>query len=403
MKELTSASELCCANCSTSMRGDFCHDCGQSIHSVLKPVHGVVEDALEMVLHVDGRIAHTVPPLFIRPGFLTLEYFSGRRVRYVTPFRLMFILCLLAFFVGHIALDQVSSTTDSIGHISVGEGENAFAKATTPAEVRRSLKGQLAGLEIARQTGVTAGLDTAEQALRRQARERLIALGEAPAASTSAATPAHASSTAASNSQPATEELSKDDGALNNHDWGSRHDPVSIAWLPDFVNAKLDRGLMHLKANVQALRAGGDSKREAIERFKAGTFAVLPMTMFILMPVFALLLKVVYLFRRRLYMEHLIVALHSHAFLFLTLLLISLVSMFGVWLVPHAAWLAAPLRWIEAGLGLWAMAYLLLMQKRIYRQGWIMTVLKYLLVGWCYLWLLTIALVIAIAFGAASY
>ena len=39
--------------------------------------------------------------------------------------------------------------------------------------------------------------------------------------------------------------------------------------------------------------------------------------MFVLIPLFALLLKLFYVFRRRLYMEHLIVALHSHAFLFL--------------------------------------------------------------------------------------
>lgn len=42
--------------------------------------------------------------------------------------------------------------------------------------------------------------------------------------------------------------------------------------------------------------------------------------MFVLMPMFALLLKLVDLFHRRLYMEHLIVALHRCAFLFPSLL-----------------------------------------------------------------------------------
>ena len=37
--------------------------------------------------------------------------------------------------------------------------------------------------------------------------------------------------------------------------------------------------------------------------------------------------------------------------------------------------------------------YLLLMQKRVYGQGWIMTLLKYLVLGICYLVLLS--------FGAA--
>ena len=42
-------------------------------------------------------------------------------------------------------------------------------------------------------------------------------------------------------------------------------------------------------------------------------FNVLPQTLIVLMPIFALMLKIAYWFKRRLYMEHLIVALHSHA------------------------------------------------------------------------------------------
>ena len=37
--------------------------------------------------------------------------------------------------------------------------------------------------------------------------------------------------------------------------------------------------------------------------------------------------------------------------------------------------------------------YLLLMQKRVYRQGWLMTLLKYFVLGLCY--------TVLISFGAA--
>jgi hypothetical protein len=40
--------------------------------------------------------------------------------------------------------------------------------------------------------------------------------------------------------------------------------------------------------------------------------------------------------------------------------------------------------WAEALLFIWMPVYLLLMQKRIYGQGWIMTTLKYLVLGLCY-------------------
>ena len=73
MKHLTSHEGLHCANCGAPMQGEFCHECGQSIHSVLKPMHHMVEETVETVLHIDGRIVHTLPPLLLKPGFLTLE------------------------------------------------------------------------------------------------------------------------------------------------------------------------------------------------------------------------------------------------------------------------------------------------------------------------------------------
>ncbi len=59
----------------------------------------------------------------------------------------------------------------------------------------------------------------------------------------------------------------------------------------------------------------------------AGRLSVLPQTLFVLMPLFAVLLKITYIFKWRLYMEHLIVALHSHAFVFQSLLLIMLLGL----------------------------------------------------------------------------
>ena len=45
--------------------------------------------------------------------------------------------------------------------------------------------------------------------------------------------------------------------------------------------------------------------------------------MFVLVPVCALMLKLAYLFQRRLYLEHLVVTLYSHVFLLLALTVIS--------------------------------------------------------------------------------
>jgi hypothetical protein len=127
---------------------------------------------------------------------------------------------------------------------------------------------------------------------------------------------------------------------------------------------------------------------------KNAIFSTAPTTLFILVPVFALLLKILYLFKRRLYMEHVVVALHSHAFLCLNVLLLVVNSNLQDWLAPASGLLHTLFGIVEFALAAWIPIYLLLMQKRVYGQGWPMTLIKYSLLGFCY--------VILLSFGMAG-
>jgi hypothetical protein len=397
MKELTSFEGLKCANCTTPLEGEFCHHCGQSVHSVLRPVHGLLEEFFETFLHIDGRILHTIPPLFLKPGFLTLEYFSGRRIRYIAPFRLMFVLCLLSFFTLHFDAEIISSHVDQRHqHNLITGSAGSFDDDDTADEVKKELSQKLAALDAARaenlRTGgnstIAAQIDSSEQKYRDEAGQRLTALGVSSSAAKTAA-----ASTAAAPNEAATSQ---------DHSSQTPVKPVNIHWLPDFANQHLTMLARHVQQNTRALFHGTLSERqEARERFMTNVFGSLPGTMLVLIPTFALLLTLFYLFKRRLYMEHLIVALHSHAFIFLSLLLITLAGMLSTWLKPHAAWTGIVLGIVQTGLMLWVPVYLLVMQKRIYRQGWLMTSVKYWFIGWCYFWLLTTALGLAMALGLA--
>ena len=407
MKQLTTYEGLHCANCGASMQGEFCHECGQSIHSVLKPMHHMVEETVETVLHIDGRIVHTLPPLLLKPGFLTLEFFSGRRVRYIAPFRLMFVLCVLSFFVFHLAIDQISSKVGARGFPLVSVDSHAIENADSPAEVREALQDELDGLQGASEIGVLPQnvldqihADTLQ--LRGKASRRLVELGAAPMSAASiaaplSAVPVHPRASAKTND--ATPDKPRHPAV------DQEPQPVRIAWLPDVVNARLTELGHQIHRNWRTYKDDKDAdpaaSAEAKQRMINGVFSTLPPSMFVLIPVFAILLELFYVFRRRLYMEHLIVALHSHAFLFLSLLLITLTGMLSTWLRPHAAWTGYVLGLLQGALMLWIPVYLLIMQKRIYRQGWPMTVLKFWCVGWCYFWLLMIALTVAALLGMA--
>jgi hypothetical protein len=392
MNQLISHQGLRCANCGVPLQGEFCHECGQSIHSVLKPMHHMVEET----------IVHTLPPLLLKPGFLTLEYFSGRRVRYIAPFRLMFVLCLLAFFVSHLRVEDSHLEFGATTELSTTD--NAFDAATSPVAVQVALQEQLAGLQRTRTAmGATMGrlaapsLATSERELRQQAAQRILALEATPAVETSS----RPASGASAHSPLAVSDQTQDIHTKISDDWLNRPSRIAIAWLPGFINTRLAVGADRLKTNIRAMKSPGASRQEAYQRLLTNFFGVLPPTMFVLIPLFALLLKLFYVFRQRLYMEHLIVALHSHAYLFLSLLLGVSLGALSHWLAPHAAWVTHPLSWLEWALALWIPVYLLIMQKRIYRQGWPMTLLKFCGIGWCYFWLLTLALIVAAALGMA--
>ena len=181
MKQLSHLENVNCANCGAAMQGEFCHDCGQSIHTVLRPLHGMIGETVETVLDIDGRIVHTLPPLILKPGFLTLEYFSGRRVRYVAPFRLMFILCVMSFFVFHLAVENITSRNFSNIQPNIQFKTGEFADAKTVADVRETLRVQLQKMDKIRNYEVLPAyaateLAASEQKMRQAASDRLVQL-----------------------------------------------------------------------------------------------------------------------------------------------------------------------------------------------------------------------------------
>lgn len=102
------------------------------------------------------------------------------------------------------------------------------------------------------------------------------------------------------------------------------------------------------------------------------------------------------------YLEHLVVALYSHAFLLAALLL--LFASTGLAGLAPAAWI-----WPKVTLGIAATgllfavpAYLLVMQKRVYAQRWWVTIVKFLVIGNVYTVLLTCALLYAVIAGLSS-
>lgn len=349
----TNLAPTACGNCGSLLKGPWCHRCGQEAHDPMQRFRGALRDLFEHVLHFDGRLGRTLLPLYFRPGFLTRDYLAGRRVRYVAPLRLMFFLAVIAFFVLRL---NVESSPLQNGATDTGR----YAAVHNAVGVERLHAAERARIDAAlRKPGLPAPAQVLLQTARWQddaaADRRLAELGvPAPTASIAG---------------------TRQDAAAWNRLGGLAAPPdTGAGWL-----------LGHLRARLQA---GLNDPRQWL----LGVLHLLPQTMLVLLPLFALVLKLVLFGKRRLYMERLLVALHSHAFVFLDLIVLVALGALQDLVAPHVPGLATMLGGVATLAGWWLLIYPLLMQKRVYGQRWGAALVAYLVIGLIYSLLLALAL-----------
>jgi hypothetical protein len=88
-----------CPNCGRDLEGAYCAECGQKATALNPTFHDFFHDLTHELLHVDGKIFRSVRLLLTKPGFLSREYFAGRRARYISPIRLYLIFSVVYFGV----------------------------------------------------------------------------------------------------------------------------------------------------------------------------------------------------------------------------------------------------------------------------------------------------------------
>lgn len=406
------AAHSACENCGSVLQGSYCHVCGQHAHSPLHNFAHAVEEVFESFWHLDGRIFRTVRDLFV-PGRVAAGYLAGHRVRYVAPLRLFVIVSLLTFFVGkatlHIDKDAVFSSTDSpaevgldAGPASVSQTRTGAAAGTAASASAPATLAEAAAVPRRALTTIDAVIADRNRQLgefRREALESdggwlLTPLSGTVKSGIDDGARSRMRKLGASEAEIALA-MARADIELEQATAGSRAAAAKGAadteWLTRWIKKRGDR----FTRNSEAMRENPD---EFIRLF----LGAVPGALFLLVPLFALFLKVMYLGSGRGYLEHLVVALYSHAFLLASLLL--LFALTGVAGLAPTAWI-----WPKVGLGIAATgllfavpAYLLAMQKRVYAQRWWVTILKFLVIGNVYTVLLTCALLYAVIAGLSS-
>ena len=147
--------------------------------------------------------------------------------------------------------------------------------------------------------------------------------------------------------------------------WG--YDTTAVpGWLKP-----LSRRFKRQEAKLEAL-----STREALGVMLQGMEETAARAVFVLVPVFAAILKLLYVRRKRLYVEHFVFALHLHVAAFLGMTVALLAGWTWLWLVGLVAFAV----------------YLWMALRKFYAQGWVRTTLKMLLLSLGYLLILSLVL-----------
>jgi len=98
MSHLKERQQKNCLNCNTEVQGRYCQNCGQENIEPKETVWHLIAHFFQDITHFDGKFFSTVKYLVIRPGFLSREYMVGRRASYVNPIR-MYIFTSAFFFL----------------------------------------------------------------------------------------------------------------------------------------------------------------------------------------------------------------------------------------------------------------------------------------------------------------
>ncbi|WP_368563187.1 DUF3667 domain-containing protein [Pseudoxanthomonas sp. UTMC 1351] len=390
-----------CENCGTPLQGGFCHLCGQNAHNPLRHAGHALEEFFESFWHLDGRIFRTLREL-LSPGRLANAYLAGHRVRYVAPLRLFVILSVLTFFVAQYAIRMDGSA--DLPAIPVPPGQVAapgnkdagsvdFQHLKTAEEVLTLRDKTIDGLLAARATLPAVLAHPRQQieenirATQARARQRIVELQPDH--------PMLLKPDPIPEGQPLPD---PDQGSLfsiGGKHWHPTDNPVRVTWLPDLANRWLNRKLARAQENLPRMQKDP-------ELFKEAFIGAVPSALFVLVPVFALLLKLGYLGSGRFYLEHLVVALYSHAWLCLALMSAFALSGLSDAIAPYAPWPGMAAGLAVSLIVMWMPLYLLLMQKRVYQQSWWITLPKYLVLGSLYFTMVVFAgaLLVVTSFAA---
>ena len=346
-----------CENCGAPLSGPYCAQCGQAAIDYRRSFGHVFVDVLNEFLNWDSKFFATIALLIVKPWRLTNEFLAGKRVRYVHPLRLYLLASILFFFA-----------------VNYGARGIRIDPTKFPDEKRAEVAAAIADKRDEIEAEMSKENLTPEQ--RQKVQKALDYLTKPTASATTTPTPEESPSpTAAPGASPTAESGQQTYGPVGDRPFVVFDDAKSTTPFERWIEARAKE-----KMGEHGTKMG---------LFISTLFSNLPYMMLCCIPLFALVLKVLYIRRPLFYIDHLIYALHIHSFFYAGIMLIVLAT---IGLTRFAS--GAIAGWLIALLWIAFVTQIFLSIRYVYRQGWFFSIFKLLFGGFVYLMVLLTALAI---------
>jgi hypothetical protein len=384
-----------CENCGTPLAGEFCAQCGQHAIDYRRSLFRVLLDALDSFLNWDTKFLHSLNVLLIHPWRLTNDFNAGRRARYVHPLRLYLIASIIFFLLARAINWETPSSIDltpqdrtelaaSLAKLTGPESplspeqrEQIEAARTKIAEARGALTdSERNELKKAFRTFVKSTVRKNITPEERVKMSRMIARIPEPEDIQDIPDPPIPSIDTEPGGQPppapsisVPPKPKKQDNKFHLTVGPDNRDKTPFeTWLEQQIKEKIGEDGTRAKLFMETVRSN------------------IPAMMLCCVPLFAFILKMLYIRQRRYYVEHLVYALHIHSFLYVGVIITSLLSMGATKTVPVLS------GWIIGLMSCALLVQIFRSIRRVYGQGWFFSLVKFLFGGFVYFVILVLAI-----------
>jgi hypothetical protein len=327
-----------CENCDHVFKGKYCPNCGQKVDEFNRPIGYILHFYLSHSFAFDNRTFKTLKHLISRPGFITTEFFKGRRIRYISPFQILMVLSFIFFLLLQILSER------SLNEI-------------TKKDFSNNSKIEADSIHI-----VTSEIstDSLPVSLGKEALTKLDKLSEKQDTSTQADSSSAVTLTLSGNFS---EDLNK-------------------------MADQYEKNLSHTNSpkEQEKIRSKISMCRNP-EILISKILKLLSWALFALVPVLALILKLTYIRHKQMYIKHLIFSTHTQSYLFIVLIIIAgyaLLFNLGLSVISTILLLTIPV-------------YQVIALKKFYGGSYIKTIGKFIVISFLYLITLFIAVIAVIA------